>query len=200
LLTLAVLAGIATVMVTAAPAAAGGPTCDGRPATHVLSNGNDDLSTGLGNQVVVARDGQDSISTGPGRDRVCAGPGNDLVDGETGSDPYLAGGANRDAVYGYNGDDRIEGGTEDDCGPTSGRCPAADFQGASTIDPGLYGGGGEDSIFGGDGRDDLFGEGGDDDLFGEDGVDYLNGGEGGEQGGDNCDPGPGNDLLTVDCE
>lgn len=197
-LALAVLAGLAVVLTTAAPAAAG-QTCGGRPATHTGTNGNNDISTGLGTQVVVGLGGRDEISTGPGPDYVCAGDGNDLIDGEQGSDRLLAGGANRDAVFGSTGADQVQGGSEDDCGPSSGRCPVADFQGGTTILPGVYGGGGEDDLFGGDGRDDLFGEASDDALFGGFGVDYLDGGNGGEQGGDTCDPGPGQDFPTVNC-
>jgi Ca2+-binding RTX toxin-like protein len=192
-LSLAVLAGLVTAMTAAVPATAGF-TCDGRPATHVLTNGNDSVSYGLGNQVVVGRDGRDSISTGPGRDRVCAGFGNDLVDGEQGADPLLAGQQNRDQVIGKGGADKLTGGTEDDCGLDP-RCPPAAFQGMSVIYPGLSGGRGNDLLDGGDGRDDLFGGPDDDNLFGGFGVDFLNGGT----GNDNCDDGPGNDLPSVDC-
>jgi Ca2+-binding RTX toxin-like protein len=181
---------------TAAVPAVAGFTCDGRPATHVLTNGNDSVSYGLGNQVVVGRDGRDSISTGPGRDRVCAGFGNDLVDGEQGADPFLAGQQNRDQVLGKGGADELSGGSEDDCGDLAiARCPAAAFQGMGVIYPGLRGGRGNDVLDGGEGRDDLFGEADDDDLFGGFGIDYLNGGT----GNDNCDDGPGNDLPSDDC-
>lgn len=76
----------------------------------------------------------------------------------------------RDVVYGYGGDDDIDGGDGNDK---------------------LYGGEGQDRILGGNGLDRLFGGGGDDTILGGDGDDYLIG----SAGQDWADGGVGDDTM-----
>ena len=85
-----------------------------------------------------------------------------------GGDDTLNGGAGEDWIDGYDGDDMLYGGDDADA---------------------IWGGGGADTLYGGAGDDWLFGEGGDDRLYGGDGGDVLYGNEGddrlsGDAGGD----------------
>lgn len=76
-----------------------------------------------------------------------------------------------DLIYGYDGNDIIDGKTGDDV---------------------VYGGNGNDNIIGSAGNDYLYGEAGSDTLNGGNDSDYLDGGE----GDDTLDGGNGNDVLS----
>ncbi len=121
---LAVLAMVATslVLVTAAPAAAQTPTCDGQTATIVGTSGNDvltgtdgpDVIVGLGGaDVIRGRGGDDIICGNGGRDRIFGGPGDDHLIGGRGRD-VLKANAGDDTVHGNAGPDRVVGGKGDD--------------------------------------------------------------------------------------
>jgi len=80
------------------------PTCRGRRATIVGTEGPDTLRGTNGNDVIVAFEGADRIATGNGDDVVCAGVGDDTVDTGNGDDD-LRGGPGEDALDGGNGRD-----------------------------------------------------------------------------------------------
>ena len=88
------------------------PTCQGRPATCVGTDGDDllwgtdddEVIMGLGGDDVIHGDeGDDVICAGPGNDAVQAARGDDFVFGEAGSD-FLFGAQGRDSLYGGEGD------------------------------------------------------------------------------------------------
>lgn len=58
-------------------------------------------------------DGDDEISTGPGNDLARGLTGNDEIWGYTGNDT-LSGGPGVDTIYGYTGDDQLSGGDNND--------------------------------------------------------------------------------------
>ena len=72
------------------------PTCDGKVANVVGTDGDDILTGFLG--------GNDQISGKEGKDIICGGDGNDVIQGNRGPD----------VIYGEAGDDRIEGNRGDD--------------------------------------------------------------------------------------
>jgi len=80
-------------LLAATPAYAAGETCDGRPATHIGTTGNDVLRGTNGDDVMVGLDGDDTLYGFQGNDVIC---------GDGGSDD----------LYGYDGDDRLFGGLD----------------------------------------------------------------------------------------
>jgi Ca2+-binding RTX toxin-like protein len=116
----------------------------------------------------------------------------------------LNGGDGGDWLTGGMANDTINGGLGDD-GPNGffGDSVGGDGICFYCYEPGLYGGGGSDTINGDAGSDAIFGGAGD--IFcectGGDAGDTINGGDGndfidGEQGDDHIDAGPGNDGST----
>ncbi len=96
------------------------PTCQGRPATCVGTEGNDvlwgteddDVILGLGGNDAIQADADDDIvCAGPGNDTVHGGPGNDSIYGE-GGDDVLFGAKGKDSLYGDHGRDVLWGGPE----------------------------------------------------------------------------------------
>lgn len=130
------------------------PTCDGREATIMGTNGNDLLLGTAGDNVIAGLGGDDVIYGLGGHDVMCGGPGNDV----------LLGGLGRDRLFGEDGDDVLLGGPGNDR-----------LVGAAGNDM-LSGGLGVDYLAGGGGRDTLFGGPGNDRLFGGADRDYLQGG------------------------
>jgi peptidoglycan hydrolase-like protein with peptidoglycan-binding domain len=127
---------MAMAMAPAPIAAATQPTCDGRTATWVGTEGDDTFTDTVGtNDVIVALGGSDRIDVGAGDDVVCAGGGDDVVYGGSGADRIFGEGGN-DFLYGGGGNDAI------------------------------WGGDGDDVIEGNSGSDQLFGEAGNDELWG----------------------------------
>ena len=138
--------------------------------------GNDDIETGNGNDLVIdlsgdnvinVAGGDDSVSTGDGNDVVLAGSGNDeigsgagedFVDGQSGDDSVNAGDGG-DRVYGGSGADVIRGGRGDDR---------------------IFGGAGDDILLGGAGRDRMYGNEGTDLMIGGTGADRMFGQSGGD--------------------
>jgi Ca2+-binding RTX toxin-like protein len=90
-----ILASFALVapLLAATPALAAGETCEGRPATHIGTAGNDVLQGTNGDDVMVGLDGDD---------RLFGFQGNDVICGDAGSDE----------LHGYEGDDRLFGGLD----------------------------------------------------------------------------------------
>jgi uncharacterized delta-60 repeat protein len=95
----------------AAPQAA--PTCQGRPATIVGTEGNDRLKGTRKADVVVALGGADVVKGLDGDDVVCGGAGNDRLQGGAGRD-RLYGEAGKDRLVGGSGKDRLVGGPDRD--------------------------------------------------------------------------------------
>jgi Ca2+-binding RTX toxin-like protein len=97
---------------------------EGGSGNDSLSGGNDDnlLIGNAGSDSLYGYDGDDTFSGGNGNDLVYAGEGNDVVDGgqdadyieaDNGNDTVV-GGAGEDEVYGGNDSDRLSGGDGND--------------------------------------------------------------------------------------
>jgi len=152
------------------------PTCFGKPADHVLTDGNDDLDLGAETepQVVVGLGGDDSIHGGQAGDRLCGGAGIDEIYAGPGKDRVNAG-AGRDYVNGEGGADLIKGAAGDDNGSTTWRVGTPEEGGFGAR---LDGGNGKDRMYGGNGRDGIRGEAGDDLIRGNGDIDRCSGGPG----------------------
>ncbi|MEM6487648.1 MAG: CAP domain-containing protein [Pseudomonadota bacterium] len=122
------------------------------------ADGNDRVTTGSfddmvlgggGADVVKTADGNDEVQAGTGDDTVLSGTGDDLVWGESGDDVLktsegddtVHGGAGNDTIFAWRGNDIVTGGPGDDV-------LRGDFD-----DDRIEGGPGEDRILGGPGRD-----------------------------------------------
>ena len=116
--------------------------------------GNDNLTTGLGNDVVFGGTGNDIVTAGMGNDTIYGGIGDDQINADAGNDWVYAedgndivrGGAGTDYLFGNNGNDALYGGAGND---------------------GLYGGEGNDLLvsIGGGQNDYTLGEGGSDSFW-----------------------------------
>jgi RTX calcium-binding nonapeptide repeat (4 copies)/LVIVD repeat len=91
------------------PAVQPAAKCKGKDATHVGTNGKDNILGTGGNDVIVARGGNDTVNAKGGKDVVCAGGGKDKVRGKGGNDK-LFGQAGNDNLNGGAGKDRCVGG------------------------------------------------------------------------------------------
>ncbi len=145
------------------------PTCLGRYATIVGTQGADAITGTSGPDVISARGGNDIVDGGGGNDLICGDGGRDRLIGGNGNDRIL-GGPGADVILGGNGADVIQGQSGND-----------------KID----GGKGNDKLYGGPGRDILVGGKGNDLLSGGPGRDKLRGGP----GHDRLRGGPGKDQL-----
>lgn len=85
------------------------PTCHGRKATIVGTDGNDVIHGTPGRDVIWGGPGNDTIYGELGNDLICGGPGNDVIHGGRGND-VVDGGPGTDRVYGDLGDDKVLGG------------------------------------------------------------------------------------------
>jgi uncharacterized repeat protein (TIGR01451 family) len=143
------------------------PTCAGRKATLVGTEGDDNLIGTVKRDVIVALGGNDTIEGLDGFDVICAADGNDALKGQEDND-ILRSGTGADTVRGGGGNDEIRalGGGDD-----------------------VSGGRGDDAVRGGGGDDLLRGLGGSDFLRGGSGRDALRGGG----GPDACNGGGGRD-------
>jgi Ca2+-binding RTX toxin-like protein len=100
------------------PAAAPPPTCKGKPASIVGTNGND-LRTGTpGPDVIVGQGGNDTLSGLAGNDLICGGSGKDTLKGGAGKDSLL-GQKGKDTLKGGGGKDLCKGGKGTD---TASKC------------------------------------------------------------------------------
>lgn len=93
--------------------AAGGPTCDGLPATIVGTPGRDTIEGTSGPDVIVAKGGNDVIRSYGGNDVICGGPGSDRITTGAGADVVI-GGPGDDWVWSSGGADRVVGGPGDE--------------------------------------------------------------------------------------
>ncbi len=150
---LAALMVLAGAAVAATPKGKGGgaPTCHGRPATIVGTDGDDVIHGTPDRDVVWGGPGNDRIYGSLGNDLICGGPGADLIHGGRGNDDLDGGAGNDDQVYGDLGDDQANGG-------------------AGSYDE-VGGGLGIDVVNGGPGAYDL--------VHGDYGFDRMSGGAGG---------------------
>ncbi|MGQ7848733.1 GDSL-type esterase/lipase family protein [Granulosicoccus sp. 3-233] len=130
-----------------------GETCNGKPVTVYLANGD---SPTAGDDVILGTAGNDTINALGGNDTICALAGNDTIDAGNGND-WVDASAGNDVVDGGDGNDYIIGGSGNDE---------------------LSGGEGDDELLGHSGDDQLVGENGADVLKGGDGVDLILGGPG----------------------
>lgn len=214
------LAGTATVALTlvASPASAA-PTCDGRPATIVGTQGNDKIQGTRGPDVIVGLGGNDTIHGGGGADVICGGLGADRLYGGPGHDRLFSG-ANRPGVL-TDKFDLLQGGPGDDLlvvPPRQGdgrevRLNYRDATGPVRVDlaagsaagrgndtlvlrgqVGLVGSDFADVLLGSSRKDLIWGRKGDDVIRGRGSHDRIDAG----RGNDRVWGGPGNDSISGD--
>jgi uncharacterized repeat protein (TIGR01451 family) len=119
-----------------------GPSCGGKPAT-ILGTEGDDVITGTEQRdVISALGGDDQVNSLGGKDSVCGKSGNDKLKGKGDAD-LVKGGGGRDTGKGGGGDDTVKGG------------PKPDRLRGGSGDDLLAGGGGNDNCRGGSGTDTL---------------------------------------------
>jgi len=123
---------------------------------EVGTNGDDIITTGDGNDIIISAGGDDVIVSGDGDDLIFAGSGDDTIDAGDGNDIVFAGSGD-DTIFGGNGHDLLYGQRGDDI---------------------IYGGTGNDFIYGGSNNDYLFGGSGHDLIIGGSGNEYADGGSG----------------------
>ena len=113
---LALSLALAGVPLLGPAAAAGTPTCAGKPATIVGTNGPDTLTGTAKRDVIVGLGGDDVIRGKGGDDLICGGNGSDRIFGDAGNDA-LYGGFDRlvdDPSGTYLVGDVLDGGEGDD--------------------------------------------------------------------------------------
>ncbi|MFN8215801.1 MAG: calcium-binding protein [Solirubrobacterales bacterium] len=145
------------------------PSCHGRKAGIVGTDGNDVLRGTPGRDVIWAGKGDDTVYGSLGNDLICGGPGNDVIHGGRGNDT-VDGGQGTDLVAGDLGDDKVLGGAG----------PRDDVAGDLGIDIVNGGPGNEDLVHGDYGWDRMSGGAGKGDIasFATD----VGGGKGGVAG------------------
>ena len=102
---------------TIPPPAKGGPSCKGKPATIVGTNGRDVRTGSQGRDVFVGLGGSDKLSGKAGNDLICGGAGKDTLKGGGGKDSLL-GQKGRDTLGGGKGKDICRGGKGNDTAST----------------------------------------------------------------------------------
>jgi Ca2+-binding RTX toxin-like protein len=214
----------ATLVSISASASASVPTCFGRRATKVGTQGNDRLFGTRGTDVIVGLGGNDYINDGGGNDYVCGGSGNDrLLSG--GGAEHMAGGLGRDYLSGGSGPNLLRGGAGNDLlnphrfGGRYEGGPGFDVATFVQVECRVIANlsthvatwrcsdyAGRATMFGMEGlwgtrfADSLTGNGGNNQLFGERGADLIRGGYGddtliGHFGNDRLYGGPGRDTT-----
>ena len=169
-----------------------------------VASGNDEIYGDEGNDVIYGGNGDDTIEGGTdltsddtstpespddveigdrlygesGIDTIHGGTGNDYIDGGADKD-YLYGDEGNDIILGQDGDDVIEGGD------------GVNFIWGGNGDDTITGGEDTDYIYGGTGEDNINGGNGENYIFGEEGIDYIYGGN----DNDYIDGGVGDDHL-----
>jgi Ca2+-binding RTX toxin-like protein len=123
------------------------PSCRGKPATIVGTDGNDTIEGTGERDVIWAGLGDDTVRGGLGSDLICGGPGSDFIDGGRGND-FIDGGVGAgDRVIGGLGDDSVLGGPGD-------RDEVAGYLGIDVVNGGA---GNEDLVHGDYGWDLMYG-------------------------------------------
>ena len=89
------------------------PSCGGRTATIVGTDGANSIVGTAGADVIVALGGSDVIRGRGGNDTVCGGSGNDRIKGGAGKD-RIRGGPGDDRIRGGSGSDQLRGGAGND--------------------------------------------------------------------------------------
>jgi hypothetical protein len=89
------------------------PTCKGKPATIVGTEGTDVRKGTSGKDVIVGLGGNDKLSGLAGNDLICGGAGKDTLKGGKGNDK-LYGEAGKDTLKGGPGKDKLKGGAGKD--------------------------------------------------------------------------------------
>ncbi len=107
------------------------PTCAGKPATIIGTDGPDLLFGTARADVIVAKGGNDRIFARGGDDTICGNAGADYVQGGNGAD-LIIGGYGNDRLIGSNGNDDIRGGVGDDY--ISGKAGADTIRGELGVD------------------------------------------------------------------
>ncbi len=96
------------------------PSCEGKPATIIGTQGDDTIDGTAGIDVIVGRAGDDLIRGLAGDDLICGGPGDDIarggpgsdgIDGDSGNDLLRGGPGHDGGLSGGPGDDRLYGET-----------------------------------------------------------------------------------------
>jgi Ca2+-binding RTX toxin-like protein len=95
------------------PPATASPTCKGKPATIIGTDGNDVRKGTPGKDVIVGLRGNDKLSGLAGNDLICGGAGKDTLNGGKGNDK-LFGQAGTDTLKGGPGKDKLKGGAGKD--------------------------------------------------------------------------------------
>lgn len=158
-------------------------------------NGNDDITTSDGNDVIHAGAGNDSIYASAGNDTIDAGAGNDMILADEGND-VIDGGDGFDTLFLA----RATGPVYVDFGAGHVSGAGIGFDTFTNIESLLFGDG-SDTVTGGNGDDNLDGAGGNDTLNGGAGDDTLAGSAGDDtlnagSGDDTVDGGADNDTLS----
>jgi uncharacterized repeat protein (TIGR01451 family) len=120
----------ATETTTVVPQA-GGPSCGGKAATIVGTEGDDTIVGTEQRDVIAVLGGNDVVQGLHGKDIICGGAGDDTIKGKA-DDDLLKGGSGNDVIRGGGGNDSLRGGGGNDQ---------------------LFGGGGNDTCRGGGGSD-----------------------------------------------
>lgn len=132
--------------------------------------GDDNITTGAGDDRIDGGAGNDTISTGDGRDDVFGNTGNDRIEAGAGDD-VVYGGDGDDTLVGNDGVDFIEGGAgKDDLDGGAGKNMLSGGLGDDTIRSGTDG----NRIYTGDGTDTVEGVTTQDKVYGQQGVDAIN--------------------------
>jgi Ca2+-binding RTX toxin-like protein len=130
------------------------PSCRGKPATIVGTDGDDVIQGTAERDVIWAGLGDDTVHGGLGSDLICGGPGTDLVDGGRGNDFVDGGAGDGDRVIGGLGDDSVLGGAGN-------RDEVAGYLGIDVVNGGsgdedlVHGDYGYDLMYGGTGSGDI---------------------------------------------
>jgi Ca2+-binding RTX toxin-like protein len=135
---------VVALTVPASNAIATTPTCLGKPATIVGTQGPDTLEGTPGSDVIVGLGGDDVIRGADGNDWLCGGPGGDKMGGGRGRDQVLGQSRRDNTMGGGPGNDVLRGG-----GSVSGGPGNDVVEGAPALGDLLEGGPGDDTIRGG---------------------------------------------------
>ncbi|MFD2185050.1 hypothetical protein ACFSOX_23095, partial [Rhodoplanes azumiensis] len=153
----------------------------GQSITVDGGDGDDQITTARGDDLVEGGAGADLIYTNEGNDTIVAGAGDDTIDGGAGAD-QLWGGEGDDTLVGGAGDDLLDGGegrdTADYGADTAGITVALGGGVAFGVDSGYDTLVSIENVIGGSGDDVLIGDGAANVLIGNGGADQLIGGGG----------------------